>query len=257
MTAGMVIKQDFESLTVILSVSMVLAIASLASNLTSTLEVNLGHPVATQVSGSQVTGYSLPDHSPGHDLASAEGKQAAESDQLNHAHGPADAFRQAFNEPQSDRERKIAERFEEAIALLHAKRYEYAITALDSVLSMAPNMPEAYVNMGFAFIGTKEYGPARGAFEKAIDIKVDQINAYYGLAMAFEGLKDYEGALGAMETYIHLSKPDDPFLTKAQAAVWEWQAELGRIKGVKVAPEGVKGDSIKAPFKWSQKHKSP
>jgi hypothetical protein len=253
MPTGKVIKQDFESLTVILSVAMVLAISSLAYNLTNTLDVNLGQPVATQVAA----GYSMPGNSHGHVTPGGKIDQSKGPGQLNHANGPADAFRQAFNEPQSDRERKVAERFQEAVALLHAKRYGYAITALDSVLQMAPNMPEAYVNMGFAFIGTKEYGPARGAFEKAIDIKVDQVNAYYGLAMAFEGLKDYEGALGAMNTYIHLSKPDDPFLTRAKAAVWEWQAELGRIKGVKVAPEGVKGDTIDAPFKWSQKHKTP
>jgi tetratricopeptide (TPR) repeat protein len=257
MPAGKVIKQDFESLTVILSVAMVLAIASLATNLINTLDMNPGQPVATQVSGSQVAGYSMPGHFHGHVPPGGEIDHSKGPHQLNHADGPADAFRQAFNEPQSDRERKIAERFQEAVALLHAKRYGYAITALDSVLQMAPNMPEAYVNMGYAFIGTKEYGPARNAFEKAIDIKVDQVNAYYGLAMAFEGLKDYEGALGAMNTYIHLSKPDDPFLTRAKAAVWEWQAELGRIKGVEVAPEGVKGDTIDAPFKWSQKHKTP
>lgn len=252
MPARKVIKQDYESLTVILSVALVIAIAALASNLSKTLDVNVNQPVADRL-----TGYSMPAHLRSHASSHEKLYHNSEPDKLNQAHGPADAFRKAFNEPQSDREKKVAERFQEAIALLHARRYEYAITALDSVLQMVPDMPEAYVNMGYAFIGLKEYGPARGAFEKAIDLKPDQINAYYGMALALEGLKDYEGAVGAMNTYIHLSKPDDPFLTKAKAAVWEWKAELGRIKGVEVAPEGVKGDTIKAPFKWSHEHKSP
>lgn len=255
MPENRVIKQDFESLAVILSVAMVLAIASLASNLTRTLDVNTNQSATGQVA--QVEGYSIPTHLRGHPSPGDKANHTNGPDQLDHANGPADAFRQAFNEPQSGREQKVAERFQEAVAMLHAKKYEYAIIALDSVLQMAPDMPEAYVNMGYAFIGTKEYGPARGAFEKALDLKVDQVNAYYGLAIAFEGLKDYEGALGAMRTYVHLSKPDDPFLTKANAAIWEWQAELGRIKGVKVAPKGVKGDTVKAPFKWSHKHNSP
>ena len=165
--------------------------------------------------------------------------------------GPKQAFREAFQEPQSDIERQVAERFQQAIGLLHAKRYSYAITALDSVLVMAHDMPEAYVNMGFAFIGLGEFGPAQGAFEKAIEVKVDQVNAYYGLAIALEGQGQYETALGAMRSYIHLSQPDNPFLAKARSALWEWEAQLGRVKGVKPAPEGTEGASIKAPSRGS------
>jgi Tfp pilus assembly protein PilF len=130
------VRQDFEALAVILSVAMVVAIVSLASNLMTAM------PVTSAIS----TGPHF-----------------------------------------SDKERRVDERFQQAIGLLHAKQYDYAITALDSVLDMAPGMPEAYVNMGYAFIGLEEFGPARGAFEKAIDLKVDQVNAYYGLAIAFEG----------------------------------------------------------------------
>ena len=41
-------------------------------------------------------------------------------------------------------------------------------------------------------------------------------------------MEDYEGALGAMRSYIHLSPPNDPFLAKARAAIWEWETKLGR-----------------------------
>lgn len=230
-------KQDFEALTVIMSVALVVAILSLISNLTVTMHEDV-IPSSTGVKG-----YTMPAHlrsqPPGM-------KHTPES-------GPQQAFREAFNEPQSELERRVNERFQQAIGLLHAQRYDYAITALDAVLEIAPDMPEAYVNMGYAFIGLEEFGPARGAFEKAIELKVDQINAYYGLAIAFEGTGDYEAALGAMRSYIHLSPPDDPFLAKARSALWEWEAQLGRVEGVEPAPEGTEGATIKAPS-WDAGH---
>jgi tetratricopeptide (TPR) repeat protein len=122
----------------------------------------------------------------------------------------------------------LRQRFDQAVSLLHAKQYEYAITALDKVIKLQPNLPEAYVNLGFAYLGLKQYTTAQQAFETAIDLRTNQLNAYYGLAAAMEGQEDYEAALGAMRSYIHLSDPNDPFTLKAQAAVWEWEAKLGR-----------------------------
>ena len=168
-----VIQHDFESLTVILSVAMVVAILSLMSSLSSWEGSRA--PVST------VEGYSIPAHLRG---------SAADAPTLTPDQAAQQAFRGALNEPQSEAERIVLERFQQAIALLHAKRYEYAITALDAVLALAPEMPEAYVNMGYAFLGLEEFGPAEGAFQKALELKVDQVNAYYGLAVAYEGQKD-------------------------------------------------------------------
>ena len=89
-------------------------------------------------------------------------------------------------------------------------------------------MPEAYVNLGYAYLGLEEYQTAANAFSKAIDLRPNQVNAYYGLAEALEGMQDYEGALGAMRSYIHLSPPNDPFLAKAKSAIWELETKLGR-----------------------------
>lgn len=126
---------------------------------------------------------------------------------------------------------EIDARFRQAVAMLHAKQYEHAATALHRVLELAPGMPEAHVNMGFALIGLKRYAAARDFFEAAIDLRPAQVNAYYGLAEALEGLNDLEGALGAMRSYIHLSRSDDPYVRKARAALWEWEKALGRKPG--------------------------
>ncbi|NOX75554.1 MAG: tetratricopeptide repeat protein [Gammaproteobacteria bacterium] len=224
-------RQDFEALTVTLSVAAVAAVASLIFSLSS------WQAVPSREDG--VEGYTRPAAAQGEMLPSGREGEHASSD--------------ANGEPQTKLEKQVAERFQQAVALMHAKRYDYAITALDAVLTLAPNLPEAYVNMGYAFLGLEEFGPARGAFEKALSMKLDQVNAYYGLAVAFEAKGDYEAALGAMRSYIHLSKPDDPFLAKARSALWEWEAQLGRVEGVTSAPEGGQGTSVKPPG-WKDGH---
>lgn len=125
---------------------------------------------------------------------------------------------------------EVEYRFNQGVALLHAKRYDYATTAFARVAELAPNMPEAYVNLGFSLLGEQDYEHAVESFTKAIDLRPEQANAYWGLALAFEAQKDYEGALGAMRSYIHLSRvPNDPYVPKARSALWEWEAQLGRI----------------------------
>lgn len=146
--------------------------------------------------------------------------------------------------PTSGSSHELQIRFEQGVALLHAKQYEYAVTAMERVIALAPKLPEAYVNLGFALLGLNHFEQAGESFNRATLLKVDQTNAYWGLALAMEGLKDYEGALGAMRAYIHLSTPEDPFLPRARAALWEWEAQLGRIPGTKTVPdEPVKSNS--------------
>lgn len=120
----------------------------------------------------------------------------------------------------------IDRRFEQGVIMLHAKQYDHALTAFHRVLQLAPEMPEAYVNTGFALIGLKRYKEARDFFESATLLRRSQVNAYYGLAVALEGMGDIPGALGAMQSFIHLTKADDPFRRKAEAAVWEWRQAL-------------------------------
>lgn len=124
------------------------------------------------------------------------------------------------------RRAEVAERFHQAVVMLHARQYEHAVTALHRVLELAPRMPEAHVDMGYALIGLQRYGAARDFFEGALALRPAQHNAYYGLAVALEGLDDVAGAVGAMRTYVHLAKPDDAYLRKAQAALWEWDSRL-------------------------------
>ena len=122
------------------------------------------------------------------------------------------------------KQREIAERFAQGTAMLHARRYDHALTAFHRVLELDPALPEAHVNAGFALVGLERHGAARGLFTAAIDLRPRQLNAYYGLALALEGSNDLPGARGAMRTYLHLAPGEDPYRRKAQAALWEWEA---------------------------------
>lgn len=119
---------------------------------------------------------------------------------------------------------EIHQHFQQGVIMLHAKRYEHAMTAFHKVLEIDPALPEAHVNMGFALIGLERYAAARDFFEGAIALRRKQVNAYYGLAVALDGLHDRASAIGAMRTFVHLSQPDDPYVRRAQAALWEWEA---------------------------------
>ena len=127
----------------------------------------------------------------------------------------------------------IHQRFMQGVAMLHAREYEYAAAAFHRVLQVAPQMPEAHVNMGYALLGLERHAAARDFFESAIALRTNQLNAYYGLAVALEQLRDMGGAVGAMRTYVHLTKPNDPYLRKAQAALWEWEAALARERAAR------------------------
>lgn len=131
-----------------------------------------------------------------------------------------------FDTSQHARQQKqteIDERFQQAVLMLHAEQYDYAVTALHRVLELAPNMPEAHVNMGFALLGSGNFKAAHDFFQSAIALRPSQSNAYWGLAVSLEALCDIEGAKGAMRTFVHLGDPDNKFMARAKAALWEWE----------------------------------
>jgi tetratricopeptide (TPR) repeat protein len=80
--------------------------------------------------------------------------------------------------------------------------------------------------MGFALLGLEEYAAARDFFDAATEIRPSQTNAYYGLAIAHQGQGDLRNALLAMQTFVHTSEVDNLYRRKAEAAIWEWGAEL-------------------------------
>lgn len=140
---------------------------------------------------------------------------------------------------------EIERRFGQAVVMLHAKKYDHAITALHRVLELAPAMPEAHVNMGYALLGLERFKAAGDFFAGALALRPSQANAYFGLALALDAQHDRAGALGAMRTYVHLAPPDDPYVRRARAALWEWQASATERATLQTTPT----QSAKAPQK--------
>ena len=116
----------------------------------------------------------------------------------------------------------LAAQFNLAVNALRKRHYRQAIEGFRAVLNVAPTMPEAYVNIGFAQLQLKQYGLAKQAFNTALELRTGQINAYWGLAVSLEGLCDIPAAIGAMKTFVHLAKQENPYLKRANAALWEW-----------------------------------
>lgn len=117
--------------------------------------------------------------------------------------------------------------FDEAVLLLHARRFDDAQVLLRRVIELSPMLPEAHANLGFALLGLQQAAAAREAFERAIALRPAQANAYYGLALAQESLGDLELALGAMRSYLQLGQREsEDHQRRARAALWEWEAQL-------------------------------
>lgn len=122
--------------------------------------------------------------------------------------------------------------FEASVLLLHARRFDEARAVLLRVIDLAPGLPEAHANLGFALLGLRQPAAAREAFERAITLRPAQANAYYGLALAQESLGDLELALGAMRSYLHLGQREsEAHLRRARAALWEWESQLAQARG--------------------------
>lgn len=136
------------------------------------------------------------------------------------------------------RREEVRLRFEQGVAMLQAGRHDEAATAFHRVLQLAPDMPEAHVNMGFAMLGIKDYKVALDFFDGAIELRTDQLNAYYGLALAYEGVGNIEGAIGAMRTYQHLTAPDDPFMPEAMRRLQVLQARRATAAAGSVLESG-------------------
>lgn len=124
------------------------------------------------------------------------------------------------------RDQEVQRRFVAAAELLAKRKYEAAAAELDRLLAIAPKMPEAHVNMGFAMMGLKRYALARDFFSVAIELRTTQMNAYFGVAIALEALDDFPCAQGAMRTYVHRSPKGDPFVRRAHGAIWEWEEKV-------------------------------
>jgi hypothetical protein len=125
----------------------------------------------------------------------------------------------------------VSKNLAEARTMLEAKNFDAAVRALNRVLALQPGHPEAHTRMGFALIGRGQYVAAGDHFMHAIDLDPYQADAYFGIAIVQEAAGNLEGAIGGMRNFLHVTDDPDPGrlqVAQARAAIWEWEAQLGR-----------------------------
>ena len=125
-----------------------------------------------------------------------------------------------------DDARRAHERFQQGVAMLQARQFEYAATAMHDVLTIYPALPEAHVNMGYALLGLGDAQAAADFFHSATDLRPSLHNAYYGLALAEMDAGNDRAALAAMQSFAHRAEEGDRYLPRAQEIIWELQAKL-------------------------------
>jgi tetratricopeptide (TPR) repeat protein len=143
---------------------------------------------------------------------------------------------------------EVDARFKQGVLMLHSKQYEHALTAFHRVLELRPTMPEAHVNIGFAFLGLEKNKEARDFFQSAQALRPQQANAYYGAAIASFSMGDRREAIHAMYQFLTLSSEADPYRAKAEALLEAWRNDIP------IRKDGLKPDSAKA---HSNAHREP
>jgi len=129
-----------------------------------------------------------------------------------------------FDTNRHKRAQRVATRFQQAVHLLQQKNYPEALTAWQRVLAVAPELPEAWVNLGYTRLGLKQYREAEKAFRHAIRRRAGQANAYYGLALSLAGQKKYAMAADNMQVYLERAPKGEPYGKKARKLRDLWRS---------------------------------
>lgn len=124
------------------------------------------------------------------------------------------------------RQRELTARFEQGVAMLQLGEFENAVTAFHRVLVLAPGLPEAHLNMGFALYELKDYQGAQHFFEGAKALAPDFLNVEYGLAVSLFAQGKTLEAVHHMATYLGRLKKDDPFRKVAEKKMKKMESAL-------------------------------
>jgi tetratricopeptide (TPR) repeat protein/S1-C subfamily serine protease len=87
-------------------------------------------------------------------------------------------------------------------------RWDEAVTALNQVLKMKPDFPEAYYALGLVLLNQKKYSEAVASFDKAVKLNFSFYEAWREQSTALIGLEKYPEALIAIDEAIAVNKQD-------------------------------------------------
>ncbi|HEX7884809.1 MAG TPA: tetratricopeptide repeat protein [Phenylobacterium sp.] len=91
---------------------------------------------------------------------------------------------------------------------LRRKDFDAAKIDFNQAIKAQPDMGEAYLNRGAAWVGQRRYADGLADINKALELGVDEAEkAYYNRALAYEGLQDLKAAYLDYQKAVEL-KPD-------------------------------------------------
>lgn len=112
------------------------------------------------------------------------------------------------------------------LSLYHLNRYAEALTSLDHTITLNPNDAPAHFGRGLALVQLKRYTEALAAFEQVTRIDASYAPAWCRMGDMLSELKRYEEALAAYEKALQLDRNDPyAYIGKGNAL-----KHLGRLK---------------------------
>jgi len=102
----------------------------------------------------------------------------------------------------------------------------FAILSAQQAVSLDPNNPQEYINLGGIYYQLKQWDKAEQQFQQAINLKPDFPNAYYNLGHALQEKGDLKGALAQFQTVKTLVANDPGNLAKINAEIGSLQNQI-------------------------------
>lgn len=103
----------------------------------------------------------------------------------------------------------------------------YAVLALQRAISLDPNNPQLYVDLGSIYYQLKLWDDAQRQFIVATQLKPDFANAYYNLGHTLENKNDLQNALTAYKTVKTLVATDKKSLEQINTEIKALEAKIG------------------------------
>ncbi|MEL8056632.1 MAG: tetratricopeptide repeat protein [Pseudomonadota bacterium] len=101
----------------------------------------------------------------------------------------------ALREESMNRENRAKTYTNRGVLRMRAGRYDQALGDYSEAIRLRPELGEAYLNQGAAYIYKDEFGTALQSLNKAIELETnDMFAAYYNRGIAKENTGDVEGA---------------------------------------------------------------
>lgn len=113
---------------------------------------------------------------------------------------------------------------------------QFAIASYNQAISLEPNNPALYIELGGIYYQLQEFDLAQSQFQVAVTLKPDYANAYYNLGHALEEKGQLAGALQQYQIVQQLVQNDATSLELIGSEISALQARIGE-EGANITPE--------------------